>query len=113
MSTQEQQEAGAPEPASGLVQPTANGAVQGSSPAPDIVIPEFLKNKKEQPPPAEADRDPWQHRSQNLRCETCMWFAMKLHPVGRCRRRSPALGGYPVVFVTDWCGDHKLDERAL
>jgi len=21
--------------------------------------------------------------------------------------------GYPVVFVNDWCGDHKLNENAL
>jgi len=22
------------------------------------------------------------------------------------------MSGYPVVFDTDWCGDHKLDENA-
>lgn len=23
------------------------------------------------------------------------------------------MNGYPVVFETDWCGDHKLDENKL
>jgi hypothetical protein len=51
-------------------------------------------------------------------CDTCMYFVCK--PIknsifderdewlGRCRRHAPALGGYPVVFSNDWCGDHKL-----
>lgn len=32
--------------------------------------------------------------------------------IGRCRRHSPTMNGYPVVFDNDWCGDHKLDENA-
>jgi hypothetical protein len=27
---------------------------------------------------------------------------------GRCRKHAPTLQGWPVVFPTDWCGDHKL-----
>jgi hypothetical protein len=43
-----------------------------------------------------------------------MWFVPKqagqfIH-IGRCRRHSPTMNGYPVVFVNDWCGDHKLSE---
>lgn len=34
-------------------------------------------------------------------------------PIGRCRRHAPTMNGYPVVFASDWCGDHKLDENAL
>ena len=30
--------------------------------------------------------------------------------IGRCRRHAPTMSGFPVVFDTDWCGDHKLDE---
>ena len=66
--------------------------------------------------------DPWRHRSQGMRCGTCMWFAKKArarplnHPhepvIGRCRRRAPTMNGYPVVFENDWCGDHKLNENA-
>lgn len=71
-----------------------------------------------------SDDDPWKHRSAGMLCSTCMWFVpkapgAKLEPgettfrkdVGRCRRHSPTMNGYPVVFVNDWCGDHKLDEN--
>jgi len=66
--------------------------------------------------------DPWKHRNSGMRCKTCMWFAPKvkatLEPgegnnVGRCRRHAPTINGYPVVFVNDWCGDHKSDENKL
>jgi hypothetical protein len=48
-----------------------------------------------------------------------MWFMQKISDnpggleIGRCRRHAPSMNGYPVVFVTDWCGDHKLDENKL
>lgn len=60
--------------------------------------------------------DPWHGRSEGMKCKTCMWYAKKemrttaLKPIGRCRRHAPTMNGYPVVFETDWCGDHKLDE---
>ena len=68
--------------------------------------------------------DPWKHRSQKMTCSTCMWFVVKslppitpqgpkTHALGRCRRHAPELGGFPAVFTTDWCGDHKLDETKL
>ena len=67
------------------------------------------------------DKDPWKHRSVGMRCKTCMWFAEKhteTQPdvrgnIGRCRRHAPSMGGYPVVFATDWCGDHRLDENKI
>jgi hypothetical protein len=54
-----------------------------------------------------------------------MWFVPKViesqdeptvvaeSPLGRCRRHAPTMGGYPAVFVSDWCGDHRLDENKL
>jgi len=79
--------------------------------------------------PTPIPSDPWAHRSEGMRCKTCMWFAPKypggkpiidgdritLPPVdmGRCRRHAPTTSGYPVVFVNDWCGDHKLNENAI
>lgn len=33
--------------------------------------------------------------------------------IGRCRRHAPTISGYPAVFESDWCGDHKLDETKL
>jgi hypothetical protein len=64
--------------------------------------------------------DPWKHRSSNMKCKTCMWFVPKpaervsvIYDVGRCRRHAPTMSGYPVVFVNDWCGDHKIDEDKI
>lgn len=62
--------------------------------------------------------DPWKHRSSTMNCSTCMWFVAKVSTggsttLGRCRRHAPSMQGYPAVFGTDWCGDHKLDEEAL
>jgi len=66
--------------------------------------------------------NPWKHRSDGMRCKTCMWFVQKEkqdpeqgegNHLGRCRRHAPTMNGYPVVFVNDWCGDHKLDEEKL
>lgn len=33
--------------------------------------------------------------------------------IGRCRRHAPTNTGFPVVFDSDWCGDHKLNEEAI
>ena len=57
--------------------------------------------------------DNWQHRAAHMRCRSCMWFMQKAGKVGRCRRRAPTMAGWPVVFESDWCGDHKLDERTV
>jgi len=66
--------------------------------------------------------DPWIHRSKHMSCITCMWFVAKAKTdetkdsptiIGRCRRHSPSMGGYPVVFMTDWCGDHRVDENKI
>ena len=68
----------------------------------------------------EGTKDPWIHRSAGMRCCTCLWYVSKPSAtrdprgcIGRCRRRAPTMNGYPVVFETDWCGDHKLDEDKL
>ena len=70
--------------------------------------------------------DNWVHRSAGMRCQTCMWYVQKtrMHDnsggeselptgVGRCRRRSPTLSGWPAMYDSDWCGDHKIDEEKL
>ena len=72
----------------------------------------------------EPSADPWKHRSQGMRCKTCMWFvakepspALQAHPgqydLGRCRKHAPTMGGFPAVFVNDWCGDHRIDENKV
>jgi hypothetical protein len=75
-----------------------------------------------------AEADPWKHRSQGMRCASCLWFVVKkaagaaavavdgsvvAPTLGRCRRHAPTMSGYPAVFEHDWCGDHKLDENKL
>jgi len=62
--------------------------------------------------------DHWKHRSDNMKCKTCMWFVPKhrdgdAYHIGRCRRHAPTMNGFPVVYVNDWCGDHKLDENNM
>ena len=58
--------------------------------------------------------DQWKHRSQGMKCLSCMWFVPKGEKdLGRCRKHAPTVGGWPAVFKLDWCGDHKLDEGKL
>ena len=70
--------------------------------------------------------DPWKNRSDGMRCKSCIWFVPKqvvksgtideldaVYHIGRCRCHAPTMNGYPVVFVNDWCGDHRLDENKL
>lgn len=63
--------------------------------------------------------DPWVHRSQGMRCRTCVFFVQKINAVGeegdfgRCRRHAPTMSGFPAVYGSDWCGDHRLDENKL
>ena len=68
--------------------------------------------------------DRWEHRSNKMRCETCMWYVEKKRSIskhsesvptrlGRCRRNAPTMNGYPAVFPADWCGNHKLDENKI
>jgi hypothetical protein len=62
-------------------------------------------------------QDNWQRRWDGLRCVSCMWYCPKPNPqgvlIGRCRRHAPTMQGYPVVYASDWCGEHKLDETTL
>jgi hypothetical protein len=63
-------------------------------------------------------RDNWKHRSVGMKCSTCMWYCPKRahseNPaIGRCRKHAPTLGGFPVMYAGDWCGDHKLDEEKV
>ena len=60
-----------------------------------------------------ANEDNWKHRAENMRCRTCMWYVPKTEKLGRCRANSPTIKGWPALFPTDWCGNHKLDEDAV
>lgn len=60
--------------------------------------------------------DNWANKDKGMICASCRFFVLKGNGnlnIGRCRRRSPTLDGWPVMFSTDWCGDHKLDEDKI
>jgi len=67
------------------------------------------------------EQDNWRDRSSGMRCDTCISFVPKKSDlvdvqskdVGRCRRHAPTMTGFPVVFPSDWCGDHKIDETCI
>lgn len=84
---------------------------------PDVNPMELIPDGAVWPNPPE---DPWAHRSKGMKCRTCMWYVVKVDTrksqdteVGRCRRHAPTMDGYPVVYETDWCGDHKLDQEKI
>ena len=60
-----------------------------------------------------APQDNWQHRAENMRCRTCMWYVPKSEKLGRCRFNAPTIKGWPAMFPGDWCGQHKLDEGKI
>jgi hypothetical protein len=97
-----------------------------SSPKLDIKNPpaeaDYIQVIEKELPTFKNQQDPWIHRSDNMRCKTCMWFVEKQREnpsypacpiVGRCRRHAPTMSGYPVVFNNDWCGDHRVDENKI
>lgn len=71
-------------------------------------------NGEHKPLPIVLD-DPWEHRSEGMRCSTCVSYVAKGDEgkLGRCRKNAPTMGGFPVVFPIDWCGQHRLDETKL
>ena len=58
-------------------------------------------------------KDNWINKSEMMLCKSCMYFVTKGEQVGRCRRNAPTMKGWPVMFITDWCGEHKLDSDKL
>ncbi len=78
--------------------------------------------------------DNWKHRSSKMKCGTCMYFVEKkvveiqgaivehieeelpktpTKTIGKCRRNAPTMKGWPVMFTSDWCGEHKHDEEKI
>ena len=61
--------------------------------------------------------DNWSYRFSGMICKTCIFFVEKKNIkekiLGRCRRNAPTMSGFPVVFETDWCGNHKIDENKM
>lgn len=79
-----------------------------------------VKKSQINPIPTKTEgKDPWKHRSKGMVCSTCMFYVVKASTnqvgveLGRCRRSNPTMKGYPAVFPTDWCGEHRLDQEKL
>lgn len=106
---------GIPKPAHDPVNPTPGALQRGTGASTGAA------SSRQRPVPVPLI-DNWQHRAQNMRCDTCMWWVPKVTPLldpmaeaprtklGRCRHHSPTMKGFPATFPDDWCGDHKLDE---
>jgi hypothetical protein len=65
-------------------------------------------------------KDNWSDKETRMQCVTCRQFVKKDRiaegvrlVIGRCRKHAPTMNGWPVVFATDWYGDHKIDENKL
>lgn len=52
-------------------------------------------------------KDNWKDQSTFV-CDTCMYFKNM-----RCRRNAPTMKGFPAVYPTDWCGDHKISKATM
>lgn len=60
--------------------------------------------------------DKWD-RKTNFNCDSCRYYVPKVaykDNQGACRRRSPTLEGYPVVYAEHgWCGEHKIGSNPV
>lgn len=58
--------------------------------------------------------DKWD-RKTNFGCNSCRYYVPKKCYIngGACRRSAPTMTGYPVVFESDWCGEHKLGSNPI
>jgi len=52
-------------------------------------------------------KDNWRDTT-TFACRTCMYFLNM-----RCRRNAPSMKGFPAVYATDWCGDHKISKALM
>lgn len=79
----------------------------------------MVKEEQQASPAGKPIHDLWAHRSQLMICSTCIYYVTKIRidissqEIGRCRHNAPTITGYPVVFPSDWCGQHKMDENKI
>ncbi len=55
--------------------------------------------------------DNWNSRLIQFLCKSCTFYVIRDGQLGRCRKHAPSHNGWPAVFETDWCGDHKLNKK--
>lgn len=58
-------------------------------------------------------KDNWVAGAERHTCKFCLWFKPKTNGLGRCIFNAPTIKGFPAVYETDTCGQHKLDDKKL
>lgn len=53
-------------------------------------------------------KDNWTEKVSEMTCQTCAFYVSF-----RCRRNAPTINGFPAVYPTDWCGNHRLDKTKM
>ncbi len=71
-----------------------------------------LKTKEKEMSNA-TNKDNWKDKATGMVCSTCTNYAPKNEYIGRCRRNAPTMNGFPAVFPSDWCGDHKMNDALV
>lgn len=56
----------------------------------------------------QKNHDNWKNKVQEMQCRTCAFYVQF-----RCRRNAPTIHGFPPVYPTDWCGNHRLDKTTM
>lgn len=70
----------------------------------------FRTEAKEKEMNNTTNNDNWKDKATGMVCATCTNYAPKNEYIGRCRRNAPTMKGFPAVFPSDWCGDHKMND---
>lgn len=60
-----------------------------------------------------TNKDNWKDKATGMICSTCTNYAPKNEYIGRCRRNAPTMKGFPAVFPSDWCGEHKMNDALV
>lgn len=74
----------------------------------------FYRNEtKEKEMSNTTNKDNWKDKATGMVCSTCTNYVPKNEYIGRCRRNAPTMKGFPAVFPSDWCGEHKMNDALV
>ena len=88
-------------------QPVSNGKGLGIPPQGGSGVPHKIESHRNSNS-SEIKEDNWSNKTSDMVCRTCMFYVNF-----RCRKNAPTIKGFPAVFPTDWCGEHKLDKAFM
>lgn len=55
--------------------------------------------------------DNWNNRAVQFTCKNCLFFVDRGQGLGRCRKHAPTHDGWPTMYESDWCGDHRITKK--